>query len=126
MYGFRFIFTDDIFGEWLPFRGISAKLNNVSDLFLLAKTENVALSLSYDSLLSGNLAESARAREERTVGAVEFLICLRRNIRVLRPAPYFDALSRMSLLCNLPRRSLFRSRMLLSGSFPPRRDSLRR
>ena len=72
MYRMRFIFAADICGAWLPFGGLSAQLNNFPVLLHLATTENIATPMAYDSLLSAHLAESARARAERTVGAVDF------------------------------------------------------
>ena len=38
----------------------------------LKTAENIATAMAYDALLSAHLAESARARAERTVGAVDF------------------------------------------------------
>ena len=64
--------TADICGAWIPFGGLSAQLNNLSALPHLATTGNIANAMAYDSLLPAHLAESARARDERTVGAVDF------------------------------------------------------
>ena len=56
-----------------PFRGLSAQLGDISVLLHLETTENIATAIAYDTLLSAQLAESARARAERAVGAVDFV-----------------------------------------------------
>ena len=72
MYRMRFIFAADICGAWLPFGGLSDQLSNFFALLHLSTTGNIATAMAYDALLSANLAESARARAARTVGAVDF------------------------------------------------------
>ena len=69
----RLISTSDIFGAWAPFGGMSAQLCNISGLLRLETTENIATAMAYGALLSSHLAESARARAEKAVGAVDFV-----------------------------------------------------
>ena len=69
----RFILTADLCGAWFPFGGIAAQLNNLSILLHLSAVESIAVAWAYDSILSAHLEELARARADRTAGAVDFV-----------------------------------------------------
>lgn len=73
MYRVRFIFTTDICGAWHPFGGLSTQMDNVFAPMRLAEIENIFVSLAYYDLLFSRLDESSRAREDRAVGAVDFV-----------------------------------------------------
>ena len=72
MYRLRFIITADLCAAWIPLGGWSAQLNNLSILLHLPTTESVAGALAYDTRLSAHLEELARARANKTDGAVDF------------------------------------------------------
>ena len=72
MYRLRFVAAAAICGAWAPFGGISAQMSNILFLRQLETTKNIDTAMAYDTLLSDRLAESARARAERTAGAVDF------------------------------------------------------
>ena len=73
MFRLRSISAADIFGAGVPFGGLSGQPGNISAPLHPETTENIDTEMAYDALLSDHLAESARARAERTVGAVDFV-----------------------------------------------------
>ena len=73
LYRRRFIITADLCAAWPPFGGLPAQLNNLPILLHLATVESIAVSLACDTILSTHLGELARARANKTAGAVDFM-----------------------------------------------------
>ena len=72
-YRSRSMVAADLCADWAPFGGWAAHLNNLSVIPHCATAESVAAAIAYDSLLSARLGGLARARANRTAGAVDFM-----------------------------------------------------
>ena len=73
LYRLRIIVDADLCADWPPCGGLAHQLNNLSIILHLATTESISVALAYDSIPPAHLEELARARANRTAGAVDFM-----------------------------------------------------